>query len=387
MLLAANPSFEFIRFMQILVWIILPVLLSAIAFTVFFHYRKKKKVNPMSEDAENRFVLASPEQFRHKKSDGDYVFFDHSGLIHEYKKRMFYNHARYTALRNDYARLEAKYSSLLTTDKKDQKKRKKIYMKNHNDQTPLVDANLMTEDLAKEKNELTDNLVQLSRSYQRLEEENRFLQEQISLQTAGDDEKDKIMNRWKEENKALREKTAEQDYLEELLNEKKAQIVFLQNQLEERIRNQHHADQQRQQATSGMNDLLQQVEALKNELLLKQETADKLQMSLCEKEEQLTEKQQVLGSKLDHITYLENVLHETKEQNELLNAELADRKDEVQHLQQLLADERSGLQFMEEKLQANKQLLQRVFKEIASCVHEEQESPIVTLRPAYTIAH
>ncbi|MEO5562507.1 MAG: hypothetical protein ABIR18_03710 [Chitinophagaceae bacterium] len=388
-MLLAEPSFEFMRFIQILVWIILPVFLSAIMLTIFLHYKKKKKGDHTSaEDAENNFILATPEQFNHKKNDegdGEYVFFDHSGLIREYKSRMFYNHARYTALRNDYAKLEAKYSSLHNNKSKLLPDNKNIYMKNYNDETLHVDDNAI------EKRELSDKLEQLTRSYQRLEEENRFLQEQISLETAGDDERDKIMNRWKEENKTLREKVTEQEYLEEVLEEKKSQIVFLQNQLEQRIRNQHQADHQRQRANLEMQEaqdqhqsIIHQIDALKNELLQKQENVDKLQMSNCEKEEQLQERQQLLGSKLDHITYLENVLNETKEQNELVNAEAADERDQVKALKQLLSDERSRQQFLEQKLLANKQMLQRLHKEFSVCLNEDvQESPIVSLRPSY----
>ena len=58
-------------------------------------------------------MLASPEQFNHKKEDGEYLFFDHSALIDEYKKRMFYNHARFIALQKDYASFEIKYSTLI----------------------------------------------------------------------------------------------------------------------------------------------------------------------------------------------------------------------------------------------------------------------------------
>src|SRR5689334_16099304 len=112
MILAAEPSFDCLRFIQILVWIILPVFLSVAILTIFFHYRKKRKPRALYDDAENEFVLATPEQFSHNKADGEYIFFDHSGLIREYKSRMFYNHARYRALRNDYAALEARYASL-----------------------------------------------------------------------------------------------------------------------------------------------------------------------------------------------------------------------------------------------------------------------------------
>jgi chromosome segregation ATPase len=333
MWLAAGPSLELIKFAQILAWIILPVLLLSIAITTFLHYRKRKKnknaiVDP--EDIENNFILASPELFNHSIKDGEYVYFDHSGLIREYKNRMFYNHARYVALRKDYAALEAKYL----------KKSKQDYMKNHNNvQLSPTDNTILAGDYVSDTKELSDKLEQLNRAYQRLEQENRFLQEQVSLQTATDDEKSKILNRWKEECASLMNQVTERDYLEELLEEKKAQISFLQNQLEQRIKNQHQADQNRQQA---MAELQQQKEEIDNTQ-----------------------------------AYFENVLRETKEKNELLNAEMADKRDEIAALKQQVSDERSKLQFVEQRLAANKQLLRRLHKEFSSCIEEENEHPRV----------
>ena len=92
MLLVTWPSHEFARFVQVLGWILLPLLAVIVLLTIFIHYRIKKKNKAEVEEVETDFVLATPEQFNHKKEDGEYVFFDHSGLIKEYKKRMFYNH-------------------------------------------------------------------------------------------------------------------------------------------------------------------------------------------------------------------------------------------------------------------------------------------------------
>jgi chromosome segregation ATPase len=384
MILAAEPSFDFLRFIQIVTWIILPVFISAVMLTLFFHYRKKKKTRTLYDDAENEFVLATPEQFSHSKAEGEYIIFDHSGLIREYKSRMFYNHARYRALRNDYAALEARYASLSDDQPILLPNKKKIYMKNHNDE-------MLADDNAIEKKELSDKLEQITRSYQRLEEENRFLQEQISLETAGDDEKDKILTRWKEENIKLRNKVSEQDYIEEVLEEKKAQIVFLQQQLEQRIKNQHRADQQNQQAKLEMQDAQDQrqavqaeFETMKNELQQKEDKADNITSALREKEERLSEIQQQLKSKLDHITYLENSLSELKDQNALLHAESADERDQVNALKQILEDERSQQQVTEQKLLNNRQQMQRIYKELALCLNEEQpSSPIVPLRTSY----
>ena len=123
---------------------------------------------------------------------------------------------------------------------------------------------------------------------------------------------------------------------------------------------------------------------LKNELLLNQEEADKLQTILGGKEEQLEEKHQLLASKSANITSLENSLHESKEQNELLNISLADNKNQLTALQEKLFYEQQKNQAIEQNLCTHKQLLLRLYNDLSSFVNEENEqSPVIALRPGY----
>ncbi|MGZ8550143.1 MAG: hypothetical protein ACXWV2_05760, partial [Chitinophagaceae bacterium] len=73
-----------------------------------------------------------------------------------------------------------------------------------------------------------------------------------------------------------------------------------------------------------------------------------------------------------------------KEQNEMLNAAVADNKDLVSILQQQLTYEQTRTQAIEQKLNANKQLLQRVYKDFSALMGEENsQSPVIPLRPEY----
>lgn len=384
MWLVASPSFEFAKFIQILSWILLPVLAGTVLLTYLFHYRKSKKNYITAEDAENNFVLAFPEQFIHKKNDdGEYILFDHSGLILEYKKRMFYNHARYIALQKEYALLETKYSSLISSNSiTTELDFKKTYMENLHEQASPHLAALQGGDISAEQKEMSDKFELLNRSYRRLEEENRFLQEQISLQTAkDDDEKEKIINRWKEENRFLRNKVTDQEYVQELLNERNAQIIFLQNQLEQRIRNQHQADQQRQQAIA---ELEQAREQYKHDTDQMESLKHKLQAIIAEKEELMSSNEQELASKTDMIIYLESILNETKTQNELLNAQASDTKDIAIMLQVEVETKQERIKYLEQKLDKNLRVINHLFKEISACVNsDESGSPVIELNPVY----
>ncbi|MGZ8509921.1 MAG: hypothetical protein ACXWWA_06065, partial [Chitinophagaceae bacterium] len=253
------------------------------------------------------------------------------------------------------------------------------------------EINKMTAEYETEKRELLARMEQLGNSYQNLEEEHQSLIEKASMETVSDEERTAIINRWREENIALKDKIAEQEYLKEIVQEKKIQIDFLQNQLEQRIRNNSQDENQRNQLLTNLDvsknaneNALKQIEALKIELNRQQEDSNKLQMVLNEKEELLAERQQLLASKLDHITWLESTLHESKEQNEMLNAAVADNKDLVSILQQQLTYEQTRTQAIEQKLNANKQLLQGVYKDFSALMGEENaQSPVIALRPEY----
>ena len=391
MLLATGPSFEFVKFIQVICWIILPVSLIAVILTIFFHYRKKRNGLKSTENLDEKLTLASPEQMGFTRGDGEYVFFDHSALIGEYKKRLSYNLARYTALCHDFNKLKSNYTDLASYATTTFINIKTTDMGNTFGQMPMA----LQEEISKlsaaakvEKDELLARLERISQSYKSLEDENQSLQDQLKIQTVTDDEKNNILYRWKEENALLKEKVAEQQYLHDVLIEKKAQIDFLQNQLEQRIKNNHQSEHQllhistelKETKLSYANDF----QVLKDELLLKQEEADKLQTILCGKEEQLEEKHQLLASKSDNITSLENSLHESKEQNELLNISLADNKNQLTALQEKLFYEQQKNQAIEQNLSIHKQLLQRLYNDLSSFVNEENEqSPVIALRPEY----
>ncbi len=275
MLLAIGPLSPLTNFLQIICWIILPVLLLTIAVTVIHHYVRKKQnaAEALEEDELN--ILTSPDN----KTDPAYLYFDHSGILRQYQDKLSYSHARYAALKKDFEKLDQQYR----------------------------DAQLGTH--------------------------NHVIQPKI--------------NQMENTNENLGE-VSEQLYLKDLLEENKAQVAFLQAQLEQRVRKQHEAEH-----------------------------------NLLEKEKELQEKQQVIHAKEEHIAFAEGQIKELREQNELLNATVADNNEKAEIYYQQLQEEQSRVASMEKKLVANKQLLQRLYREFSSCMEEEEASVVVPLRPAY----
>lgn len=390
MLLAAGLLIEFARFLKIMSWIVLPVFLSAVAVTIIIHYRRKKKKKEITVDPIAELLLpsvATPEQ--ENKPQGAYVLFDHSGLIKEYQHKLTYNHARYAALKHDFDKLELKYQAALHGGKSRSAHIKNSSMEN-NEQKLQDNISPLQEEFDAEKKELLIRLTQLDHSCKKLEEENGSLQQQVGMQTATEDEKGIIFHSLREENRTLKIQVKEQQYLRDFLEEKKAQIEFLQNQLEQRVKNFHEAEQSRGEVNQQLEGTKQQQEQLshelasaRNELIQKQELVNEKTKIIHEKEAQLEEKHQAFISNLDRITYLDNIVKELRQQNEILNADVTDHEERAAALQQQVEDEQARTDAAERKLAANKQMLLRMYKEFSSCIDEEQAPPVVTLRPAY----
>ena len=112
MLLATGPSLEFVKLIQILCWILLPLGAAAMLVTIILHYLHKRKASRLAAISEEEFLKASPELLGYTNGDGEYIFFDQSTALAEYKRKLLYYHARYNALRHDYDKLELKYDAL-----------------------------------------------------------------------------------------------------------------------------------------------------------------------------------------------------------------------------------------------------------------------------------
>ena len=373
MCLAVWPLTGFSGLLQILLLIVSAFLVTAFMITVVLHYRRRKK-EPEPADVE-QIVAASPETAQYKIED-EYILFDHSGLIREYKAKLIKNHARYMALKQDFEQLEEKYNAVLQTANSPLQNFKPDIMEQTVANSTTVEAS--------QRNELQDRLEKLNEAYQSLNNEKNILTEQLALACLGEEEKLAILGKWKEELKQAKNKLAEQECMRDLLDEKKSQVEFLQQQLEQRIRNFHISELKLQETAEQLkNNRLALDETSKN-LQLEKVNAEEMRARLSDVEAALNNHQQMLTGKQDRIIYLENLLREIKDQNEMLQASVADYSEKSANQQQLLDDEQSRNLYMEQKLTGNKRLLQKLFNELSACIQEDgAEPPIIPLRPAY----
>lgn len=296
MLLAAGAVSEIIRFVQVLCWIILPVLALVILLTVFLHYRKKKKNKSEALPAEE--LLPVPATLIQGKKPADYILFDHSGLVDQYHNRLCHSQAKYTALRHDFSRLETKYTALALYASNHTYNPKEKTMENPAVQlSPVMQEEIdsLIKKHKAEKQDWKEKNERLAHSYRSLEQENNLLQAKLELATATtEEERALLVNKWAEENSILKDKLAEHDYLSDIVEEKKSQITFLQNQLEQKIVLQHAAEHQTSQLHSelvGKEELLQQKEQLLNEKL----------QEIAVLQEQLSAQQEILHATAEKL--------------------------------------------------------------------------------------
>jgi chromosome segregation ATPase len=340
MLLSTALFIEFTKFIQVFLMILLPVLLLSVGVTVFLHYRRKRNKDIIESDEETELDIAvsSPENFCYKTGDGKFIYLDHTGLLEDFRRKLSYSNARYAALEQDFRKMK----STISDDNK-----------------------------TRFSNHKNNNMEQSA--------ENMFPDTENDFKNANEE----ITHQEKQ--------AMEYSCLKDLLEEKKTQISFLQNQIDLRIRSYHESEKGKSKIVSELEELRQiqqskneELDSLKGLLADREGEIEKIRLTLQEKENQFSENQQIVKSKTDQIIYLENILQELKEQNQVLNASVADSNERYEAVRGQLEAEESRSIAAEQKLLANKQLLQRLYKEFSSCINEEiSTAPVITLRSDY----
>jgi hypothetical protein len=181
MLLATGSSFDLFQFIRILSWILLPLFTVASLLTIYFHYRNKKRDRETLARLDEAFLHASPELLGYTRGDGEYIFFDHSPAIREYKKRLASNHAKYTALQHDYEKLSAKFSTIAAyTCAMKQRNAEGAVVAEELSTALAVEIDMLAASHAREKTELLNRFDYLSKNFQSLEQAHRSVQEKLS---------------------------------------------------------------------------------------------------------------------------------------------------------------------------------------------------------------
>lgn len=374
MLLLAKTVEAFLPFLQLLGWIVLVLLLLSSLIIAIVHYRRRAK-----KDDADTFQEGTAEQIGYTTGNGEYILFDHSSLISRYKLRLSVNEARFAALQQDYTRLNSRYTQLaLATTTHSQTTNQQTMETASVHLSPELEQDItrITASHAAEKETLEKELEQLNRSYRQLEQEHELLRATANAEVSSDDEKTQLIRRWQEEISYLRSQVTEHDFLQDMLAEKKLQIDFLQQQLEQRIRLQHEADRSRQIAEETaikeqheLNNLQEEVSSLRQQLLEATEKNDQLSTMLCGREEELQSWEQ----KNNHLA----------QQTEQMRTELSASREQLASQEAVLARERTAMADLQDRLTRHQQSLRRIHQDFLTCLDTgETTSPVIALHLA-----
>ena len=373
-----------LQFLRILLWISIPTIILAMLITTLIHYRNKKKKNKKDEEQQLAFenggrVYSGYDDFSLLPQEVYLPGSEHEikGIIHH----LFHSKARYMAIRKDFEILSRKYQRLHVHIHQDSET-----INNKTMETTQTDMNQTLHEQIEsikqqhefEKKELFAELTQLTGAYENLEKDNNNLRDQLIAYSSDESKTTAIIQKWEEEKAELKRRISEQEYLKDVLAEKKLQISFLQQQLEQRIKNHHLVEQQ-------FRELGIKFMEVKEELEIKQQTEKDLQAGIHEKEQELISLKEIMQAKTDLATQLEETLKKAQEQNENFSLAAESNSKLIGSLHEQLAVSSEIKKEMEIKLEKNNALLKGFHRKLSDLFEEEMaEPPVVVMKPVYT---
>jgi DNA repair exonuclease SbcCD ATPase subunit len=173
------------------------------------------------------------------------------------------------------------------------------------------------------------------------------------------------------ENEKLVNKVSDYSYFEDLINEKKQQIAFLENQIEQRVKQVHDTEQNFYGELKKVEMYGAQIAALKAEY---DDTSNKLaeqikvhnsQVLELDKFKNKTEQQDnVINEKQYFINELENKVATEKESSELLKQTISADKITITQLTLQTEEQFRKIEELEGKLKISSQLLARIYTDL-----------------------
>jgi chromosome segregation ATPase len=380
MLLLSDASLVvFFKFLQIFLWISIPAFLIGMLITTVTHYRNKRK---KQKESKQPFIF---------DDDASCAGYDDVSLMpltlqandQETKKIMNYlsfSNARYIAIQKDFKVLTEKYQQLQGNFYQNSETKK--YETMDTIQTDLQQISYQQIDSIKqqheiEKRKLLAELDQLTASFENLEKDNNNLREQLNVYCENGTGFTSMIQKWEEEKAELKRRTNEQEYLKDVLDEKKQQIVFLQQQLEQRIKNHHLVEQQFRELGIKLMEASEKLE-------IKEQSDKEFQATVRDKEQEINFLKEVIQSATENAAQLEATIKELQEQNSKFSFGLEEKNNLISDLRAQLAEANEVKMKLEEKLERSQTFFKGFHKKLSDILQEENpESPVIVMKPVY----
>lgn len=379
-LLSDAPLIVFIKFLQIFLWISIPALLIGMLITTFIHYRNKKRKqrrveqsvifeNDESDDSEDISSLLSKLYLPEERQEAKKII-----------KYFSHTNARYIAIRKDFKILSEKYKQLQVNGYQISETKKIETMETI--QTDLHQAFFEQIETIKqqhdnEKRELLSELNQLTTSFENLEKDNNSLRDQLNVYCENGTGFTSMIQKWEEEKAELKKRINEQEYLKDVLEEKKQQIIFLQQQLEQRIKNHHLVEQQFRELGIKFMEVNEKLE-------IKEQSDKEFQSTVQEKEQEITYLKDILQSTATNAAQLETTIKELQDQHSKFAFGLEEKNNIISDLQIKLAEATEAKIKLEERLERSQTFFKGFHRKLSDILQEEiPESPVIVMKPVY----
>ena len=382
MLLLLDASlFVFFNFLQVFLWISIPALLIGMMITTVMHYRDKRKKQKSLEGS-----LTS-------KSEGSNAGHDDISSIpldlflhgdkQESKRIMNYlsqSNARYIAIQKDFKILTEKYQQLRKSNSQNFATKKNKTMETiHRDLQQLSheQVNSIQQEYELEKKEMLAELHQLTISFENLEKDNISLREQLSAYCDNESGVTSMIQKWDEEKAELKRRINDQEYLKDVLEEKKQHIVFLQQQLEQRIKNHHLEEQQFRELGIKFIDANEKLE-------MKERSIKEFEATVHNKEQEIILIKEVVQNAAVNAEQLETTIKKLQEKNSKFSIELDKKNILITEMQVQLAEINEAKIKLEERLERSQTFFKGFHRKLSDILQEEiPESPVIVMKPVY----
>jgi len=371
----------FLKFLQVFLWISIPALLIGMFITTVIHYNNKRK---------KRKSLDEPFIF---ESEGAGIVDDDVSLMplnlflqgdkQETKRIMNYlshSNARYIAIQKDFKVLTEKYQQLqLKSYQNFETKKNKSMETIYTDlqQIPYEQIDSTQQKYELEKKELLAELNQLTISFENLEKDNISLREQLNVYCDNGTGFTSMIQKWDEEKAELKRRISEQEYLKDVLEEKKQQIVFLQQQLEQRIKNHHLVEQQFRELGIKLMEANEKLE-------IKEQSIKEFQATVHDKEQEIIFLKEVVQSATVNAVQLETTIKELQEQNSKSSFESDNKNELINELKAQLTEINEAKIKLEERLERSQTFIKGFHRKLSDILQEEiPESPVIVMKPVF----
>ena len=375
MLLLLDASlFVLFNFLQVFLWISIPALLIGMVITTVMHYRDKRKKQKSLEGS----LISKSEGSNAEHGDISSIPLDLflHGDKQESKRIMNYlsqSNARYIAIQKDFKILTEKYQQLRKNNSQNFATKKNKTMETiHRDLQQLSheQVNSIQQEYELEKKEMLAELHQLTISFENLEKDNISLREQLSDYCDNESGVTSMIQKWDEEKAELKRRINDQEYLKDVLEEKKQHIVFLQQQLEQRIKNHHLEEQQFRELGIKFIDANEKLEIKER--------------SIKDKEQEIILLKEVVQTAAVNAEQLETTIKKLQEKNSKLLIEVDKKNILITEMQAQLVEINEAKIKLEERLERSQTFFKGFHRKLSDILQEEiPESPVIVMKPVY----